>query len=70
MCPKVACNGNVPLFSAKCGLNPKPFGLLIAHMVRFVMMYDRALLLSNKALVLMDYFQACIFNKNQFVVDY
>ena len=47
VCPKVACNSNVPLFSAKCGLNPKPFGLLIAHMVRFVMMYDMALLITN-----------------------
>ena len=47
VCPKVACNSNVPLFSAKCGWIPKPFGLLIAHMVRFVMIYDMALLLTN-----------------------
>ena len=31
---------NAPLFSAICGLILKPFGLLIAHMVRFVLVYE------------------------------
>ena len=42
VCPKVPWKSNVPLFSAICGQILKPFGLLIATKVRFVMVYDKA----------------------------
>ena len=42
VCPKVPYISKVPLFSAKCGWILKPFGLLIAHTLRFDMVYEVA----------------------------